>query len=427
MRFVTAARFSSGRHSDGRGRAPIMADFARIPSDRKDLSGAGSIGIGRRRLLIGGILFLAVTIGIFWYQFHRIEAGTEIPRLGGLRWGYLPVILLLLPVEPLLSGFRMWTICRVLQPGISYATCIKAELANQGMALLTPSQSGGGAGQIYMLARGGARVGTALTVGLLAFVGTMTVLLGMGVFSLLAAGTVRTGPPIAGVVFTLTLVVALIVSSLLWPGAFRVLISGGSRLFWRMRGRRYPLAEWRPAERPGADPPADRMGPLAVRLVEILYVYRDDLRRFLRHGKAVFAVVCVVSLGFLLSRFTMAFLCVRFLGIPESSLGEILVIQSGLLFLTYFAPTPGSAGIAEGASLSVMSGIVSAGYAPYYNLLWRFSTVYLTAATGLFLIGSAVVRDMRGKSFPERKETDPADPAGRPQPSADRDRVPSKV
>ena len=54
-----------------------------------------------------------------------------------------------------------------------------------------------------------------------------------------------------------------------------------------------------------------------------------------------------------------------------------------LQFLTYLAPTPGSAGIAEGASLWIMGGIVPLGFAPYYNLLWRFSTVYLAAAAGL--------------------------------------------
>jgi uncharacterized protein (TIRG00374 family) len=143
------------------------------------------------------------------------------------------------------------------------------------------------------------------------------------------------------------------------------------------------------------------MGPWAIWLVEILYTYRDDLRRFLRRGKIVFTCACLLSLGFFFSRFILAFLCVRFLGIDDSSLGEIMAIQMTLIFLTYLAPTPGSAGIAELASLSIMSGIVPHGYAPYYNILWRFATVYLVAIIGLLAFLGTVVNDM-GNVYRER-------------------------
>ena len=59
----------------------------------------------------------------------------------------------------------------------------------------------------------------------------------------------------------------------------------------------------------------------------------------------------------------------------------------------FFAPTPGGAGIAEGASLSIMAGVVPPGVAPYYNLLWRFSTTYLAALTGFVSLGWALVHD----------------------------------
>ena len=64
-----------------------------------------------------------------------------------------------------------------------------------------------------------------------------------------------------------------------------------------------------------------------------------------------------------------------------------------LIFLVFFAPTPGGAGIAEGASLSIMANIVPPGTAPYYNLLWRFSTCYLTAVAGFLCVGRVLARD----------------------------------
>ena len=66
-----------------------------------------------------------------------------------------------------------------------------------------------------------------------------------------------------------------------------------------------------------------------------------------------------------------------------------------LIFLVFFAPTPGSAGVAEGASLSLMAEIVPAGFAPYYNLLWRLSTAYLAALAGLFCLLRAALEDAR--------------------------------
>jgi uncharacterized membrane protein YbhN (UPF0104 family) len=61
--------------------------------------------------------------------------------------------------------------------------------------------------------------------------------------------------------------------------------------------------------------------------------------------------------------------------------------------VAWVAPTPGGAGIAEGASLTIMADIVPAALAPYYNLLWRFSTAYLAALAGFVCLGRALVQD----------------------------------
>ncbi len=116
------------------------------------------------------------------------------------------------------------------------------------------------------------------------------------------------------------------------------------------------------------------MDATTARLVDLLYTYREDVGRFLRHGKACFVAVCLLSVSFLLARALMPYLCARFLGIEGGSLRQIVEAQIALIFLVFFAPTPGGAGIAEGASLSIMADIVPPGIARLYNLLWRLST-----------------------------------------------------
>jgi hypothetical protein len=47
----------------------------------------------RGRLIIGGLIFLLLTLAIFGFQFYRIQTGDEIPSVDQLRWGYLILIL----------------------------------------------------------------------------------------------------------------------------------------------------------------------------------------------------------------------------------------------------------------------------------------------------------------------------------------------
>jgi len=372
-----------------------MSDSSLDPAICANIERGGFSGRSRGKLTIGGLIFILLTLAIFWYQFHRIHTGDDIPRLNQLRWGYLILILCFLPIEAFVLGLRMWVVCRVLQPGISFWTCLKADLANSGIAILTPSQSGGGTGQIYILNRGGARLGTALTTTLLTFVGTVLALLGFGLYSLFVSGIGHTGPLFTEAATTLIFVAAFMIFSALCPDFFRIGIAVTSRFIWRIRKKRYPLHEWWPPGLSRTESPVDRMDSFSGKLAGLLYSYRADLRRYLRRGKASFIVVCLLSLTFLASRFLLAYFCVRFLGIQESSLGEIFQIQVALIFLTYLAPTPGSAGIAEGASLWVMGGIVPLGFAPYYNLLWRFSTVYIAATAGLILLFHRVLLDVQ--------------------------------
>lgn len=362
-----------------------------MPADR--VAGGGLPGLDRTKLAMGSVAFLLLTVGIFWYQFRRIQIGDGGPGWNQLRWGYFLLLLLALPIETVTSGLRVWLLCRVLQPGVGLWTCFKAEWANVAIAMLTPSQSGGGPGQIYMLSRGGTSVGTALTISLLSFAGTMVSLLCMGLYSLLVSSIEPTGPLFAGAVWALTSISAAMFLGAIWPGLFRVVLSAISRARHRMQGGSFPLHDW---WRPGHDrtgPAVDRMGRVTARLVDILYAYRDDVRRFLRCGKATFAWVCLLSLVFLFSRCLIPYLCIRFLGIETSSLRGVIEVQMALIFLVFFAPTPGGAGVAEGASLSIMANIVPVGFAPYYNLLWRFSTLYLAAIAGLFCLLRALVQD----------------------------------
>jgi glycosyltransferase 2 family protein len=380
-----------------------MADSISRCGIQEPVEQTGPAAMAHGRLAAGGVAFLLLTLGIFWYLFHRVQTGDATPRWAELQWGYLVFIILCLPIETLASSARIWVISRVLEPGIGYWTCIKSEWANAGLSILTPSHAGGGAGQVYILSRGGTRVGTALTITLLSFVGTMVALSAMGLYSLLVSGLSDTGPLFLAAVWSILLITVALGFAAICPGLLRAVLAAASRAVWRVRGAPRPLVDWWPPGQDRTGAPADRMDRLAATLAEIVYTYRDDVARFLRAGKMSFAWVCVLSFVFLLSRAFLPYLCLRFLGIEAPSMGRIVETQMALVFLIFFAPTPGGAGLAESASLSVMANIVPDGFAPHYNLLWRISTAYLAAAAGLICLARTIAEETRNVLHQRRR------------------------
>ena len=369
------------------------AETSRRVTTSSDVGPTGLQGINHSKLVVGALGFLLLTVGILGYQFHLIQVGDQAPRWDQLQWGYLFLILLSLPIETVASGLRLWLLCRVLQPGVRLWTCFKAEWANVAVAMLTPSQSGGGPGQIYLLSRGGASIGTALTVSLLSFVGTMVGLLCMGLYSLLVSGLAHTGPLFAAATWTIIFISAAMVLAATWPNLFRVVLVTLSRAFHQAQGKLRPLHDHPLPGDPRRGSTAKPLDRLTVKLIDIIYTYRNDVRRFLQAGKTTFVCVCLLSLVFLFSRALIPYLCLRFLGIHTSTFRHVIEVQMALTFLVFFAPTPGGAGVAEAASLSIMDAIVPVGFAPYYTLLWRFLTLYLAAIAGLLCLLRALTED----------------------------------
>ena len=69
-------------------------------------------------------------------------------------------------------------------------------------------------------------------------------------------------------------------------------------------------------------------------------------------------------------------------------------MQTLVMFLLYFAPTPGASGIGEVLSAAVMSSYVPRELTPIYILIWRLTLTYFTLAFGLLrLLRLAAARD----------------------------------
>jgi uncharacterized protein (TIRG00374 family) len=374
---------------------PLSEAFAPDQTDPPPLPAKGIKEFGIYRLVFGGLIFVGLTVAIFWYQFAQIPGGNRPGIWNQLQWSYLFWLLLFLPIDTLAAGLRIWVICRVLQPGVSFWTCLKAEWANLGLAMLTPSQTGGGFGQIYVLNRGGLNMGTALSVSLITFFGSMVVLLFIGIHSLLISKVGHLTVFFQGAFLVFSLVFGAVIVAVCWPGSLRLVASGISMAMGKICDQNRPQDNISLPQNSRIKRFLEHLHSLSEKLIDLCYLHQANMRRFFRLNSSSFIWVCLLSLVFILSRSIMAFLCLRFLGIQASDLFHVIDTQLSLIFLIYFAPTPGSSGLAEGASMLMLDGAMPAGFVPFYNLLWRCSTLYLPAIAGLLFLLRTIVQDAR--------------------------------
>jgi uncharacterized protein (TIRG00374 family) len=86
-----------------------------------------------------------------------------------------------------------------------------------------------------------------------------------------------------------------------------------------------------------------------------------------------------------LTKFTLAYFLMRGVGVAGGYI-NMLAIQTLIMLILYFAPTPGGSGIAELSIAALMSTLMPGYLLPIFTLLYRFFLLYLPALLGVFVI-----------------------------------------
>jgi uncharacterized membrane protein YbhN (UPF0104 family) len=88
---------------------------------------------------------------------------------------------------------------------------------------------------------------------------------------------------------------------------------------------------------------------------------------------------------------------------------DVLLVQTFITFLLYFAPTPGASGIAEILSTAVMASVyLPKELTPLYTLIWRSTLSYFTLAFGFVVFSSWVRHRLKGADELAEEEALPA-------------------
>ncbi|MBM3265252.1 MAG: flippase-like domain-containing protein, partial [candidate division Zixibacteria bacterium] len=193
--------------------------------------------VSRRGLSLFAILSVFGMIGVF---FLFTDTAPVHELTGRIEVFYLLLCILGAPVADwIISGFRMWLFTSKACPSVSYRACVKNCAVGAFMSAATPSQTGGGVAQVYVLSKEGANGGQALNILFITFLSTLVfyTLVSLVVLTLAATGrlpdTGVSGPFVAAaLVFVVLTVGGLFIVA--YPDGFQRLVAQAAN---RAQGR----------------------------------------------------------------------------------------------------------------------------------------------------------------------------------------------
>jgi uncharacterized protein (TIRG00374 family) len=315
------------------------------------------------------IFFLTADTGS-WKDFRRLAPAQA--ALAGM----------LMVAQWCLNALRFKILLNSLGCGVSFATSFKAFMSNVFMAAITPSQTGGGPMQIYVLNRSGVSVARAFAGCLMGAVLTVVSLLSTTLVILIFSPGFRDelGRHLAGVVLAAAIVCSLL-ASLFLLSLFRIdlvkQLVGRTLLFVL----RFLKAQKRLA--------------LTKRVLGGIDQYRESIGMFGRARKRRVVLALLVTLVCLATNSLIAPVLIDGLGVDQRFSATYLA-QPILFFIAYFGPTPGASGIAEFSNYWMLTSLdVDQGMLGVYTVLWRVFTIFIGVAVGGLVVLSIIPRSRR--------------------------------
>ncbi|HEX9691321.1 MAG TPA: lysylphosphatidylglycerol synthase transmembrane domain-containing protein [Gemmatimonadales bacterium] len=330
------------------------------------------------RLLRRGLEVFAVVsaVGFAGILLYGNNLPYFIEATLNLHWSWLLLGLALASADWMGGGVRLFVLLRHLRSVVSLKGCVLSAGLNAWATMLTPSQAGGGPVGIYVLKRYGTPIPEGTIATFMSFVATILFFAVAGPVAIfLGAGRSLEEHGVLGALslrdlFRLSLggfvgvgVVILII--FVFPGLVRAFLR---YLLAKLEGRASPGLLERVAGL------SDGVDQLHAAMVAFL-----SPRGWLALGVAV--VLTAVAYA---NKLLAGYIVLRTVGI-EAPFVDVLLLQTLIVFLLYFAPTPGGSGLAEILSAAVMSIYVPRELTPSYILMWRIIGSYLTVGLGSIL------------------------------------------
>jgi len=351
------------------------------------------------KLLLRGFEIFVIASLVGWGI--TLIYGNDLPGfLAGVRrveWVWVLAGLGLASLDWIGGGLRLWVVARHIYPRPPLKGLILAGGMGAWAGYITPVNSGAGPMTMYTMRRYGVPLPVAVTSTFMSFVSTILFFAIAGPLAVFFGAGRSLGQ--RGNVLGLSLY-DLFLGSLVIIGAIGVLM-GVVMFFPRLVRDLLHRA-------------AEAIGRRNRRVADRL----EKLREGIDHAHE--SVVAFNSPGGWLAllwatilsgpshsnKLLAGYVALRAVGL-HANFVDILLVQTLVMFLLYFAPTPGASGVGELLSAAVMSSYVPRELTPIYILIWRLTLSYFTIGVGFLVFSGWVRRGLKGVD-----ESAIAEPAG---------------
>jgi hypothetical protein len=350
------------------------------------------------RVLRRGLEFslLASLVGFAGILLYRGNYQDFIGSLSHLRPVWLLVGAALASMDWIGGGLRHFVISRQVWPKASLKGMIVAGGMGAWAGYLTPVHAGASPMMVYTMRRYGVPIPIGLTTTLMSFITTVIFFAVAGPTAVVLGGGRSLGDK--GNLLGLSLY-DLFLGSLTVFGGLGVLLLVLIFFPGLARDLTHRLAE--------------RLGRRSTRVAAGLEGFRtgiDQAHASLtayqtpRGWLALFVGVLLTGPAYA-QRLLSGYVALRAIGI-QAQFVDVLLLQTLITFLLYFAPTPGASGIGEVLSALVMAVYVPDPLVALYTLLWRCFVTY-----GTVIVGSIVFYGWVRKGLRTLEHDGPAAPA----------------
>lgn len=333
--------------------------------------------IHKKYLVKGSLLFVLITLATFIFLFLINDSIKLIEVIEQLRFRYLIALLVLVVVDAYLDTSRYFVLAKKINPLVKYRLIFEANMADSFGGAITPFQAGGGPAMLFIMNRGGIDIAKGLSIIVATYFLTLTFLLCSSLVSVFLFqyhfSNMFLDSLLTYSLMAFTFIISLIILSLFLPQKFldKTIVYCESRI---NQSNKIILSVLNSISK----------------LLRVIKEYNCAFRQLIfSYPKALFNTLAVTVLYYF-NRFLLAYCLVYALG-GMISFKNIVTTQSLILFLPYFAPTPGGSGFTEFSINGLMSDMLGGGILFSFTYLYRTLLYYIYVILG----GMAIAKELK--------------------------------
>ncbi len=284
----------------------------------------------------------------------------------------------------LINALRFQVLVNSFEEKISFWTSFQAFMANIFMSAMTPSQTGGGPLQVYIINRAGIPLAKAIAGCLIGAVLTVVCLVFSSMGILLFRHDIRLGfGHHMGAVITVVFVVFFLITLLFVLSIFKIRLI--KRIFGKITLRFSHSTK------------SKRKFSATKKLIHGLDQYSNCMKIFAKAKKHRILLSGFLTLCCICANCATAPVLLKGLSIKQDAT-QVFLVQFIIFFIVYFSPTPGGSGLAEFSNYWIMASVdVEQNFLGIYTLIWRFFTSFLGVGIGGLVVLSLLKKRKRYK------------------------------